>query len=75
MAGAVGFDDGECAALGVETELPTTLVREVMMSTAKWEKIPYVGASAVAPVTDVVRGAMFEPDTAPADGACLVHNS
>ena len=74
LARSVGFDDREGAAFGVETELPTAFVREVMVSAAEWQKIADVGATAVSPIADVMRCAVLEGDTASADGARLVHH-
>jgi hypothetical protein len=74
LATSVGFDDGEGATFGVKTEEPPTFVRKMMVSAAERQKIADVGATAISPIADMVRCAVFEGDAAAADGTGLVHH-
>lgn len=48
-----------------QPHLPTSVVHEVMMTTAEREQVREVGGAAVPPPTDVVDGAVVERDIAP----------
>lgn len=58
-AGTIGLGDRE-ASCAVEAEMPTAFVGEVMMFTAEGQHVAHIGCTAVAPVADVMQGAIVE---------------